>query len=428
MPEKLTKSYVEKLPAAPDSKAVYYFDSEVKGFAVRVSGQTKTYLVQGRPTGSAKLVRIAIGRHGTIYTEEARKIAKQHLGQMAQGINPKATSLAAEKQATTLSQALADYIEGRKADQGGGLRQKTISVYSSALNRCFPDWMDMPVAEITPNMVAKRYQELATTEGPRSKAGGAKAQASQAFRTLRSVLNFTHAMSEGADGKALLPDNPVKKLSNLHRGWNKVSRKEGDIIKKEQLKDWYQAVVALNNPTMSHFLLFCLFSGLRRNAASTLTWDNVNFQTMTIYIPDEIDKMGKAQALPISDVVKTILESRVRVLNNPYVFPGEKEGECLQEPKRAIAKVIKKSGVKFSCHTLRKTFATAGESLDISQYKLKYLLNHSVSNDVTAHHYITIDTDQLREPNQKIADFLKEHCGIIRPPKLDIKAPKQGQA
>ncbi|MBK7837108.1 MAG: hypothetical protein IPJ49_05360 [Candidatus Obscuribacter sp.] len=155
---------------------------------------------------------------------------------MAQGINPSATSLAAEKQATTLSQALADYIEGRKADQGGGLRQKTISVYSSALNRCFPDWMDMPVAEITPNMVAKRYQELATTEGPRSKAGGAKAQASQAFRTLRSVLNFTHAMSEGADGKALLPDNPVKKLSNLHRGWNKVSRKEGDIIKKEQLK------------------------------------------------------------------------------------------------------------------------------------------------------------------------------------------------
>ncbi|MBK7837109.1 MAG: hypothetical protein IPJ49_05365 [Candidatus Obscuribacter sp.] len=94
----------------------------------------------------------------------------------------------------------------------------------------------------------------------------------------------------------------------------------------------------------------------------------------------------------------------------------------------AIAKVIKKSGVKFSCHTLRKTFATAGESLDISQYKLKYLLNHSVSNDVTAHHYITIDTDQLREPNQKIADFLKEHFVASYAPNWISKLPKQGQA
>lgn len=408
--KKLIKSVIDGLTCPEGKTEVYVFDTDLKGFGIRVCpGGSKTFMVQARVNGTKR--RITLGKYGPMTPEQARKRAKEELGLMAGGVDPKAGKAEAEKLETTLWQAYQQYIEARKAD--GGLRPKTLSVYESALRRCFPDWLDRPVAKITRDDVISRFRELATTQGPRSKEGGAKAQASQAMRVLRTVLNFTHDSFEDEEGNSLMPANPVKKLTQVHRGWNKVSRKEDDVIIPTALKPWYEAVAALPNATMSHFLLFCLFTGLRRSAASTLRWDHVNFNANTITIPDTIDKTGRAQTIPMSDYVKALLESRVRVLHNPYVFTGDKDGECMQEPKRAIAKVIDKSGVKFSCHTLRKTFATVAERLDISKYKLKQLLNHSTGDDVTSNHYIYIDVEQLREPMQLITNYLLDQ--INRP-------------
>ena len=60
----------------------------------------------------------------------------------------------------------------------------------------------------------------------------------------------------------------------------------------------------------------------------------------------------------------------------------------------------------FTLHDLRRTFITIAESLDIPAYALKRLLNHKDSNDVTAG-YIVSDVNRLREPMQRITDFIK---------------------
>jgi integrase len=91
-----------------------------------------------------------------------------------------------------------------------------------------------------------------------------------------------------------------------------------------------------------------------------------------------------------------------------FVFPGDVGP--LAEPKRQIEKVIVASGVQFSCHTLRRTFATIAESLDIPYYALKRLLNHKVA-DVTGQHYTVITVERLREPMQKITDFILKAAG-----------------
>ena len=62
-------------------------------------------------------------------------------------------------------------------------------------------------------------------------------------------------------------------------------------------------------------------------------------------------------------------------------------------------------------HTLRRTFATTAERLDVSHYALKRLLNHSTSNDVTAG-YIVIDVERLRTPVQRISDYLVTHMAV----------------
>ena len=60
---------------------------------------------------------------------------------------------------------------------------------------------------------------------------------------------------------------------------------------------------------------------------------------------------------------------------------------------------------------MRRTFITIAESLDISGYAVKRLVNHKMSGDVTAGYIIT-DVERLRKPMQKITDFISLKIGI----------------
>jgi integrase len=255
-------------------------------------------------------------------------------------------------------------------------------------------------------MVVERYRQIAMSEGPRSKAGGARAQAAQSMGTLRALLSFGAIEYESDDGTSAFPPNPVLHLSRLHRGWGKIAPRR-DVIAPDDLKAWSDALMDVPNDTTRDYILFCLFMGLRRSAAAAVKWDNVNMKSKTVSIPIADDKTKKAFVLPLPVFIHDMLKrrSKIRRLENPYVFPALTGTDHIKEPKRAVEKVIAKSGVHWSMHALRRTFATTAERLEISVYKTKALMNHSISRDVTGN-YIQIQTDQLREPIQKIADFL----------------------
>ena len=76
-----------------------------------------------------------------------------------------------------------------------------------------------------------------------------------------------------------------------------------------------------------------------------------------------------------------------------------------------IRNVVTESEVSFTVHDLRRTFITIAESLNISAYSLKRLLNHKMTNDVTAGYFIT-DVERLRVPMQKITDYMLAQIGI----------------
>jgi hypothetical protein len=65
---------------------------------------------------------------------------------------------------------------------------------------------------------------------------------------------------------------------------------------------------------------------------------------------------------------------------------------------------------------LRRTLITIAESLDISAYALKNLLNHKSSNDVTAG-YIISNPERLRIPMQRITDHLLKCMASYLQPK-----------
>jgi hypothetical protein len=104
---KLTKRSVDQI--RPETKPVYWFDSELPGFFLRVmpSG-AKSWGVEYRP-GSGRQVqkkRVTLGAFGKLAPEQARQAAKQVLATVTKGGDP-AADKAHERAALTLS-ALAD--------------------------------------------------------------------------------------------------------------------------------------------------------------------------------------------------------------------------------------------------------------------------------------------------------------------------------
>ena len=104
---KLTKRLVESItPAEKDS---FVWDTELKGFGVKVSPKGKRiYILQTYITGQLK--RITLGVHGPITCDQARQEAARLIGQIAGGANP-ATEKATAKKVISLAELAKRYLE-----------------------------------------------------------------------------------------------------------------------------------------------------------------------------------------------------------------------------------------------------------------------------------------------------------------------------
>src|SRR5258708_24687882 len=66
-------------------------DTELPGFFVMIGKRTKTFMAQGdlRVNGKRRSIRIKVGEVGEIKTREARAKAKELLGSIANGVDPR---------------------------------------------------------------------------------------------------------------------------------------------------------------------------------------------------------------------------------------------------------------------------------------------------------------------------------------------------
>lgn len=343
-----------------------------------------------------------IGRYPDMTVEAARRQAHIWLGLLAAGKNPFQEDDDKARNRLTLKIVLEDYLEARK-----NLRPRTIGDYRQMVNKAFRDWRNHSLRDITKAMVQQRHKRLGTKNGPH--------YANSALRLLRALYNFAIAAYDDTEGKPLIAYNPVIVLTQT-RAWYPKKRRR-TVITRAQLPAWYEAVIGLRkqlkdpkhpekglDPEAAHvcdYLLLVLFTGLRRNEAASLRWENVAFVDRTLMIPDT--KNGEPLTLPLSDFLVALLERRLLETEGTFVFPGPGKRGHLIEPKRQVRRVIEASGVPFIIHDLRRTFITIAESLDLSHYAIKRLVNHKISGDVTAG-YVVTNVGRLREPMQRITD------------------------
>lgn len=256
--------------------------------------------------------------------------------------------------------------------------------------------------DITRDMVENKHKEISEKS---------EARANLAMRFLRTLFNFA-AEYRDAKGRVVIADNPVRRLS-AKKIWNKVKLRS-NYIQPHQLKAWWDAVWSLQNDaargstqdreSVRDYLLVLLFTGLCREEALSLTWSNINFNSKILKIFDTKNRLD--HDLPLSDFLFDLFLRRKAISDSDWVFPGSGKLGRIIDPRKLMQKVEDLSGVTFTSHDLRRSFASIVNMLgdSISYYTVKRLLNHKTA-DVTAG-YIQHNPEKLREAMQAVTDFI----------------------
>lgn len=423
---KLTKQFVDSV-AEPG----YYRDSELKGFVLKVTaGGGKRFLVNTKLRGTRKNVTVTLNsKEGVLTPAMAREKAKEVLRQLNDGIHPnearreagaekdkkKAAAQAREKvESVTLQQAFDDYLDFKD----GKLKENTVKTYNYVFNARFSDWADTRLVDITDSMVLARHREISKRY---------KGEADHAMRILRAVFIFSMDQYLYPDKTPLIKANPTKRLKDQ---WNKLNPRT-DAIREIDLKFWCQSVQELDNKVISDFLLFLLFTGLRKNEAAKLKFkDFANLKADDSYVDRRAGyflvkntKNGRDHSLPLTDFLQELIERRWQERTNDYVFPGMGDKGHLVDARFSVANVAARvqelTGDKdfsFTPHSLRRTFITIAKRMGIDQDFVRGLANHK-TGDVSSIHYTAMDDEDRLATMQRISDWIVEkgHLKEARP-------------
>jgi integrase len=179
---------------------------------------------------------------------------------------------------TTLRQAYEAYKQTRD------LKPKTLQDYDRVMTVTLKEWLDLPLTKLSSDMVVARHKQLPSAYG------------NLTMRVLKAVMNYAMESYVLADGTYLIPRNPVAILGKT-KAWKRVAPRT-NYIKPNQLAAWFKALEVESNQTIRDYLLFVLFTGLRRENAASLTWAQVDLEHRSYTVTP---KMHNAVTLPLSD-------------------------------------------------------------------------------------------------------------------------------
>lgn len=414
---KLTKAAIEALPA-PDRREVLVRDSELMGFGVRVSESgSKSFFVEKKVAGKTK--RITLGRCDLMTVKAARERAISFLAMMAKGevpvdAAPPPAPAEPEKKASTLQDVLNHYLIERSRVVPP-MKPTTARSYRGLIEResGLQDWLQRLPASITQAEIVERHAEIT--------ARGA-AHANNVMRTLRAILN--HAIDNdafvGADGGPALVSNPVVVMKK-RRVWNREVRRTRTLT-QETLPRWWRIVRGLDPldwPDRAEVIrdlwTLMLMTGMRYEEAGRIKLNLLDLEKGIIHVEDS--KNRDNIELPVGAYTHELLKTRAEVsrkAGSAWLFPSPNRPVGYTSAGHDIRDIlIAKSGLEWSPHDLRRTFATTLETFDISDSTIKRLMGHKIK-DVTGG-YIQHDITRLRSLMQRYEDLILQWATASTP-------------
>lgn len=402
---KINKQLVGALQPHPDTQGpatVITWDSELRGFGVAVGRSgAKSFLVQYR-NAEGKSRRKVIGRFGLMTPEEARRIARGMLGDVARGEDPAEPDHGATRH--TIGSICDWYLEKAEAGKIIGRSRKPIQKSTLAMDRSRIE------AHIRPLLGHRIIETLklgdieaaqadivaGVTSKPRagSRGGatkGGEGVASRTMSTLHSILE--HAVRLGEIEKN--PARGVRRLASTPRmRWlSQAELRMLGVALREAEAD-------LEHPKGLAVIRLLLLTGFRRLEALSLERAWLLEEENAIHFATT--KTG-AQRRVIGQAAVDLLKAQPDT-GSKFFFPADwGEGHFIGVV-RVLDRICLRAGIEnVTPHVLRHTFASVAGGLGYSELTIAALLGHA-SRGITQR-YIHID-EPLRAAATAVADHI----------------------
>lgn len=412
---KLTKTAIDAL-AIPAKGQAFLWDSELRGFGVRVipSG-LKAFVLQYR-NEEGRSRRIVIGRYGVLTVEQARKQAILKLAAVVGGADP-AEERAQSRAAITIREVCNWYLENAEAGMILGRKHRPIKASTLAMDRSRIETHIIPligarqVRALRIADIEKMQMDIVAgkTAKPRKvgrrggKAAGGPGVAGRAVSTLQSLLS--HALRYD-----IVENNPaagVRKIAGKPRT-RRLSAAEiralGEAMEIAERNE--------ENPTGLAAVRALLLTGYRISEVIGMERSWLHSDRGYVHFPDT---KTDGQVRPIGRAAIQLLKALPEKRGLSLFFPSDfvdRPYSGVPETLRALCAIAGIKGV--TPHVLRHTFGSVAGDMGFSELTIKALLGHGARG--STQNYVHID-EALRlaveRVSSKIDQLLRRETAVI---------------
>jgi integrase len=380
---RITKSIVDAVPLPATGERTMLWDSEIKGFGLRVTSTgSRTYLLRYRMGGRETPVRtITIGQHGSPWTpDQARRHAAELLTMVRSG-----RDLVSEREAErTKVEMDADVREERLFEaavetwfEKHVLRRKLRThkdirgVVDRDLKRLFSG---RTIDEITRKEVTKALNDI----GDRSPSA-----ANKAHKWLRQIFNWL--IEEG--------DITISPVAGVKKPFPEESRTR--VLWLGELVVLWVALDSVPEPFRSFYRLLILL-GQRLREASNAPWSEFNFKAGDWLLPKSRTKNKRDHLVPMSEQAIELIEDmqlNESLRKGPVFTTNEVVGisgfsKFKEAVDAAVSELLSTSEVGRSLvgeelapwvvQDLRRSLATGCQGMGIDLMHTEAILNHTI--------------------------------------------------
>ncbi|EMQ2223336.1 TPA: tyrosine-type recombinase/integrase [Citrobacter freundii] len=373
--------------AKPKDKPYRLLDSNGLYLYVPVTGK-KVWQLRYKLDGKEKV--LTVGKYPLMSLQEARDKAWLAKKDVSVGVDPvKAKKLSVKD--NSFGSIYQEWYEHKK--------QVWSEVYSTELSRMFKDDIlpligGMEIHEIEPMQileVIRRFEER-----------GAMERANKARRRCGEVFRYAIVT-----GRAKY--NPAPDLADAMKGYRK---KNYPFLPADQIPEFNKALSGFSGSIVSRIATQVLqYTALRTKELRSMQWSNVDFETRTITIGEEVMKGRRVHLVPMSDQVISLLETLKPVTQpiSSFVFAGRND-KTKPISENAVLLVIRQIGYEglASGHGFRHQFSTIMNEHEWPADAIEKQLAHANSGSIRGIYNHAQYMDKRREMMQWWANWIDE--------------------
>lgn len=379
---KITKRLVEALE--PKKEEYFVWDSELKGFAVKITPKGKRVYMLYYRTKDHRQRKPAIGAHGQITCDQARNIAQEWLVLISKGGDP-SLEKQINRQSLTISELAEKYLTDYSQIHKKSYSTKIEKVHLN--NDILPQIGKLKLNSLTQNDILTLHKSLKHKP----------ITANRCLVLISKMLNLAEKWGLRDDAGTLCKH--IDKYPETKREKFLSMSEIENLFRVLQEAEMHKTFI----PSTINAIRLLLLTGCRLSEILTLKWEYIDIENFRINFPDS--KTGKKTTY-ISPFAIEILNSIPKVENNPYVLQGKVEGKNLANLQKAWIKIREKAGIPdVRIHDLRHSFASIGAASGLSLPIIGALLGHNQVK--TTARYAHLVGDPLREAASLIGDKIK---------------------